>query len=584
MDCKKVAKRRFPALLAFATVFCLVLCIQYSFADEAETAPYIQDLSVIDEYNADYGYASASSVGSTLTLSQKGGSIKVSGIAWWDDGSYAVSPSQVTYSIIGATGIANVSTSGVVTAIADGSTMLRVSVVSDTLDGLPINLDIPVVVQGQAERYVESICIIDADGSELLSYPLEGEKEKLSAQFYAMVTVCDPSSGSHTVYDTRSGLLSQQASDLSDLSWYASDSQLATLSDSGQFAPREYGTVSVFAMSRGGLGGATVTSPGVTVTTNNPDGVDESHPQYSLTVTVCYEADPEYTEEIVYSQGDLEALGTFSASYTLAADTPIQSRGYGVYLRNVVSDAAGLDIMQDMAAVRSVSFSGYDGANTTMSAESLFATRYYYPNYDAGGSTAGALAVEPMLAFSSNWKKASDGALTSDDMTNATQFRLLIGSNKSGQSMTGYSIKWINAMTITLVGAPPVEEDGPQEEKPIEDPSGGAGGGDQGDGSGGEQGSSAESGSSGDMAVGEGSDALESSDGETGEGSGGGERSIYQMMNALQSDVDIEYPENPFSPFVLPFGLGTVAAGGVESFLWFRRQKAPLGDKKEKER
>ena len=51
---------------------------------------------------------------------------------------------------------------------------------------------------------------------------------------------------------------------------------------------------------------------------------------------------------------------------------------------------------------------------------------------------------------------------------------------------------------------------------------------------------------------------------------------VYQVMNPNPSDVDTIEFENPFAPFVIPFAVGTAAAGGVQMGVRYRRQKLPL--------
>ena len=47
-------------------------------------------------------------------------------------------------------------------------------------------------------------------------------------------------------------------------------------------------------------------------------------------------------------------------------------------------------------------------------------------------------------------------------------------------------------------------------------------------------------------------------------------------MNPNPSDDDTIDFENPFAPFVIPFAVGTAAAGGVQMGVRYRRQKLPL--------
>lgn len=578
----------------------MLLCwpAAYASADEEEggsgpTGPapsaYIDDLSVVDDTSNEYGYFSNPSSVRPISIAQKGGSVNLKAIAWWNDGNYEVSPPQVTFEIIGASGVVSL-TGTTLTALGDGDVTLRARVNSDTADGVPFYLDIPVSVTGQAQRFINSIVLLDENDNVVDAAPLEEALEKAIVQFHAQVGVVDPSTGELEFYDTRNGRLSVQAPDLSDIVWAVTDSQLASVSEDGAYRPRVYGTCGVFAYSYAGVGGTLVTSNTVTIDARDPNGYSEAHTQTQIEVTVRYEAAPDYVATKTYTVSDMEALPTFNCMYTLTgmSGQGAFAAGYGVSLRDFVIDAAELNPEQGVDAVSTITFYGCDGANAELTKGFLFDTpRYHFPNYDLNGSTAGAVSVEPMLAFTSNWRTLSTGA-TWDDMVNNTQFRLLFGSTASGQSVTSYSIKWINAITITLSGGPqtgdpdepPADDESPAQIEGSEKVGGGSGGVGEGTGSG--EGSSGEGpgepGIAGGIKIGN-VEALGDGDSHgvgDSEGVGNGkEWSIYQVMNPYESDIDIDYPDNPLLPYAAPLALLCFVAGGTQAWWWFRRQARP---------
>ena len=231
---------------------------------------------------------------------------------------------------------------------------------------------------------------------------------------------------------------------------------------------------------------------------------------------------------------------------------------------------ANLDGIKEFRFVTADTPVGSSDFGTAVSYSMLFGSiRYYFPQYDAGGNVQEGIPVSPMLAVQSNfrWYKYGDSIEPDySDMNDNACFRLLFGATGSGQITSNAQVYWINTIKVVLAGAPPVQ---PKIGTNTGDGTGqGGSGGGEGGGDGGSTGTDV-----GD-ATGLGGGSAAISDG--GGGTTGGSWQVYQVMNPNPSDVDTIDFENPFAPFVIPFAVGTAAAGGVQMGVRYRRQKLPL--------
>ncbi len=560
-------------------------------SDQAPTH-YVDDISVtllMNEREVTLGYASSGDEPDPIELTKQGQTGDLYGIAWWNDDTYERNPTGMEFHS-SDDAIVTVDRDGKIIARGDGEAEITVSMTKNTLTGDPIELVVPVYVSGQSGKTITGISIHSSAYATDDIYLDDTRKSEVHLQFYAVVTLEDGTSLS-----TEDGKLSAQDPDLEDLCWEVSDSQIAAVEPAtGEYRQREYGLVNVFACSSD----YRVMSNSISVTVEDPDGDSEAHTQDTLTVHIEYEEAPEGAitiEDKQYSRADLGALGTMTETYTLIGKSgAAQATGYGVSVRNLLVDACETAQADGLDAIASVQFlSGADRANYTASIDALFTTRYTYDpaSYVAGISTI-VKSVEPMLAFESNWLSVYSVVEGKDKgLSDATQFRLLMGSASFSDSTSGYSIKWINRINVTLKGSAPVnpdngddpnnnpDADNKNEDKKT-DPSQQnqviANGGTGGAGTGG-SGSSGAGDGIGIAGIGSGVGDQRGSGVQSNEvGTGQGAYSIYQIMNPYTTNLDIQYAQNPFKPFVVPVCLAAFVAGLVQLSFWYARQRRPL--------
>lgn len=506
--------------------------------------------------------------------------------------------------------VATVDTRGLLTAVGDGT----VTVTCTTLDyGAPVTAQLVINVYGQSGPYVEEVTIVREDGSPqgeetVVFKELSGSQ---SQYLYAKVVYDDG-----TVKDTSKG------DAVTGLTWSTSDAEVAYVGEtSGQVLPRMDGSVTITATVPGGKTGAKTAYAFVLVDTGQFP--EDNIPQDHVTVTVEYQDDPtgSVVKEETFTPGSLAALGSTQVRYTqVRSNGSYQTVAAEGVLLTTILQHLGID-GNDVYAFRFDSFDSY--AQNQMTASALIGSNgYYFPNFDLGFSTNGAVAAPAMLAISSK-RVENTPEIDFSNLSDGTRFRLCVGSTSSTDQAANRSIKYINGMHIILSGAPPTNPGTGG------DPGGGGGGGD-GDGTGGGDGSGSgtgtgsgsgsgdgtggggagggegdaglsgigtaegsaigsgdgdgamEGGSSGDGATndaggeageGAGGEATDGSSGES-DGNGEGRWQVFEMMRKMNSDVeDVEF-SNPLEPLVLPGALAVAAAGGGWTYRRFRRELA----------
>lgn len=559
---------------------------------------YVDDVAIFyHQTNTCLGYATSPYL-EIAHVSTKGGTIQFDSVVYWSDWTNEPGTRLVTWSTSDPS-LATVTSAGVLTAIADGRVEVRATVNSNTVSGSSLVAKAYVDISGQSDaRYVTSVRIADPEGNDIGSaaYVLEADIATAQAQFHALVDVMDPVTGQTQTYSTKNGSISSQTGDIADVHWYAGDSAMAAVDETqGLFRPLVYGIVTLYVSSNAGFGNATVTGS-ATVNTKDPEGgivKDGYHPQASLTVKAYYELyqptnmqgdDERFVINKTYSVEEMESMGTITQSYTaLGGGSYYTMTGRGVPLSTVLANA-GVNV----AGIKQLAFGTADHIDRPVSYEYIFGeNRYYYPNVDIG-SYAGAQQVYPILALESNEVKNAS-ADPNYDMSEGTRFRLLFGSAPAGGT-SQYQIKWIHTLYVVLEGGPAVA--------PGDGEGGGGGASGGGDGSGGSAGDGSGAGVSGigagaGLAEGTqgGADAAslgdtEAAEGESGgsagdasgtESSGGhiasGKFSVFQVMNRNDSETERTIDvDNPFKRYAFPLGAAVLALGGMESFVWYRRQ------------
>ena len=530
------------------------------------------------------------------------------------------------------TSIATVTPDGLVRPQGKNGQVTVTATVADprVYQGAAPTASVTILFDGQEGKYVKQVEILDESGNnigEMWGGVTVYEEENAFHQLHARVTWVSVVDGTETVQVTGAGDDYSAGNVDTTLTWNVSASSAFSINeDTGRLRCGSYsGNAYVTCTAVGGLGGALVSdSANVQLDT----GVYEYNPADSLALKVVWEERPdEVVKEATYSYADLLGmLPTYHANATVVSGTRfgvISADGF------LFKDVVNLVAVDD-ADVLQYRFQTADGYDNPISYRYLFESgnRYYFPNYELGGSRAEGEIVPPLLAYQSSFEWNRSEVNPNAALDEGTRFRLVFGCLGSGDANTSYQIYYINGITVVLKGGPSA--------------GGGGGGGSDGQGgsSGTERGDSGNSGSDGT----EGGAADEPSQGKSGNSaasgngtSGAGARSgqagasahansgtsrgdtgsqqraaeagqpaaanretsgekadeaaktsesgaagsdigsakrwrVYQMMNKTNSDVPDWDDENPMSPFAAPVALGTFAIGVGATGLNFRRR------------
>jgi hypothetical protein len=382
------------------------------------------------------------------------------------------------------------------------------------------------------------------------------------------------------VEDTRTDTIT------STISWSIGGSTVpATINETtGRLRTTNYsGNAYVVCSVTGGVDGAIITDRArIQVNT----GQYAYNPASSLTLKVVYEELPDrVVQEHTYSVAELTGrLPMETHNYTILAGLRFGCiRAQGFLFKDVML-LEGIDL-SDVYQLRFTTADGYD--NPVSYSYLYGGTRYYYPNYDLGGSQAERVPVPPLLATASNieWNRSEvDPTLPMDE---GTRFRLVFGPMSPGETNSSYQIYYINAITIVLNGAPPVDlgdGDGPKDGPGDGTGTGGGGGGANGETGSGVSGTGS-GGAEGNENVGEGRqgkgglrtplvDRLGAGSAGTLSEENGASRGwrVYEMMAIQHSLVAPLEIENPLSPYALPIASLAAVAGAVYTYVGFRRR------------
>ena len=538
------------------------------------------------------------------TITAKGGQIEFDNVVFWSpSGDQNRNYAYVDWTSSNPEIAYFNANSGTLVARGNGDTVIRATVTSGTQNA--VFAETVVHVYGQDDdKYVQAIRILAPDGSNITDgiYELKESLQTSQAQFMAEVDVLDNATGSVDTVLVNGNRLSSIVPGLGDLKWGVGDPNLASvIEETGLYRPSKYGMVALWVQSAAGVANSMVTASTI-VSSIDPDATEQEdgyHPQDSLTVKAYYEeyapseyGDQAYVINKTYSVGDMQALGLYTMTYTAIGNGGkdfYTMRGTGTPFSTVLRDA-GINL----DGVRQFAFQTADwptGENRPVTPDFVFADRYYYPEFYAG-SFANAQQVFPILAVESNQIRNS-GDVDKIPMTESTRFRLLFGSTPAG-GVTSYQIKWINTVIVKLVGAPPSKDDNEEGGGGNQNPEGSG----SGDGGAGGSGGGTNAGQGEGSAVGAGAVGGEQQGGSGGANDAGSQNTsnatggvlgadagsqnvaynVYEVLNKDASEVDTPFvPGNPWKPIVIPLGCLALAAGCVESFMWFRFQTAATG-------
>jgi hypothetical protein len=550
-----------------------------------EAGPDGEKHYVGEDYDPDY---------KVITIEQKGRTVKLNGYYTTNLGKGALFETANKSNNLGEIlldwkssdeRVATVSPNGLITPGANGTVTITATVRDAAkYQGTAPSKSIEVILDGQEGEYVSEVAIIDEAGNDIGEK--WGEVKKFTEKnsyfnFYALVTWVDADGTVIRVEDTRTGEVS------SSIEWAIAHAggngsdTLATINENtGRFRTTEVqGDGFVFCSVTGGVGSRKTTD---TVRFLIDFGEPAYNPSESLTLKVVYEMYPDkVVQEHSYSFGELLGrLATQDHFYTMIGGS--HSSGYAtIHARGFLfKDVLALEGVK-LDEIRALGFGlsdNHDYGDPVSYSYLYDEPRYYFPNWDIGGSQAEAVVVPPILAYSSlevGGKSEIDGSLP---LSSNTRFRLVFGPRMAAETNSSKQLYYIHTITIVLKGAPPISPGGDGNE------TGGGGGGNKDTGSGvagsgaaGEDGSDSGRGNERPAAGGVDNDATN----ETGEGAagalsteGGEARSwhVFEMMSKAQSTVAELDLDSPYLVLAGPVALTTVLAGIGFTYGGFRRR------------
>lgn len=538
---------------------------------------------------------------STKQISASGGRLRICAVATLNDGSSV--PEYMSDDWAELAGVdegfeytwdgdaITVSPTGVVTALKDGVTKVTATPKNEDLKYLTSTIEIETLNQGEGFIVIK-VRIVNAKGKAYGDDAIKLTSENSSSKLYCSITYKSKTSGDTRVvsnYPSAPASEKPQNGDLGSLSWTLSDSQYASVSKNSS------GVASVKGLAAGVIfircsitGGDASKSTGmgkgvvfdkVTLNIDNGKTINSGNPAKQLTVNVVYEKDlDKIALTKTYTKKQFAALGAVKRTYTLTrnAGKYATDKAYGVPIATLL---AKLKI--DVDDIRYFTLKANDGANPgKISAKWLLKqTRYYFPNYDLGGSKQEAKQVPSMLALEDSW---SDNSTETGTMNSGTCFRLVFGSATSNDGATDKSIKFINTFTIVLAGAAPSEHG--KEKK--EQPSGGGGSGKgQGNGTGDGNGSDSGDGSGkGDANGTQGGGSVGKAENANNKGDVDNSNkkveslvnenawSIRQMMNKNNSAVSVVYEDPNLIPAAIAITIAVLIGAGLARYFVFKRR------------
>lgn len=550
------------------------------------TVPYLTDFEVHVE-----GYAPA-------YISEKGTTLQLEIYVTWSDTSVDYPPPnmQLRYSSSDPS-VATVSSSGVVSPLADGIVTVTVTGTTDipVAGDLSLSDSIDIEVVGQNDgAYVTQVDICDEAGNPYpddFSLTFTEQGTTAAQKLFAVVTFSD---GTHAYTADGSA---------TTVTWLAVPSDIVQM-NSGEASPKDGGRVwaiqdgndgacEILVMASGGMGGA-VFSDAVSVFVDTGDVTPSGHmPADSLTIKTYYEDDPfietdPYSQEWVISLGEFNSMANHYETYTHLT----RNNGYGTDTARGVLFAELLNqyglYEDDIAKIGFKTNDNAQGQLGWQSAAFFFSTaRYYYPNYYNGGNTDGAIAAPTMIAVADNWVKGTQYRESCEPNYNGlgspndNRFRLVLGSLGPSTRTASSSLYNINSIIVVLSGAPPVGGKGGDGGTGTGDGTGGGSGTGTGTGVGEGTGQGSEfgtgGGGGGDSAATSGQDSSGDGTGAGAEANGGEEGGhrwqVWEMMSNAKTEIVIPEKGNPLAPVAAGGSVLMVLVGGIKMGLWYRREK-----------
>ena len=561
---------------ASAVVLTYISQSNKSYAAESE----LKSIS-LKAYPIDQNESWDTSQKATKQISTRGGQLRIDVCATWAGGT-DIWEHEITkwqnkggledgflYTIKSGKDNVKVNSQGLVTALKDGTAEIEVVPNKEEYSEISAKITFTIYNQSQGMR-VEKLQIVDKDGNVYGDDALVLDKSKTYEYLYVSVKYKDPDSGETKTYSSYPNApASQKPKDgaFDTLTWTVGDTTYASVSSSkGSGKALVKAVANAVTQVRATITGGDASKNNgtvkdtITLKISNGKQVDGNSPASKLKVNVCYEKDPDkIISSTTYTKAQFEALGAITQLYTLTQSSGkyVTDKAYGVPIATLLQK-----MKIDTNDVKYFQMSANDGANPgKITAKWLLkTTRYYYPNYDLGGSKQDKQQVPSMLALKDSW---NTNTTETAELNDGTCFRLVFGSASAADSATDKSIKFINTFTIVMAGSAPSSH-GDDNGKGGGGGSGGSGGsaGNAGNGAGAGGGNSNGIGKTDGSGVGA---NMEKMDSDT-------QWRIYQMMNKSNSNVVPIYEDNPLNYVFVPALVLLLLLAGAERYLSFRRK------------
>lgn len=341
---------------------------------------------------------------------------------------------------------------GTVIPKKDGTTMVTCTPFNKQR-GIPkVPTVITVKLSGITGAYITDMAIVNSKGQQFPDNTVKFKARTKSdyAQLYVLAKYSDGK-----LVNTAKG------DKLEGIEWVADNADIASVDSSGCVRPTNVDGVTLVHAQIKGAGKFGNTADGyVRFITDTGKAKEAYMPQSHISITARFAQDPDHNivKAMTLSVGDIEALGCERHSYTQLTRNGnyLVLVGEGPRLERVLAHT-GI-AMKD---IETLTFIAADGARRTGAVSAFTRTGYYFPWFFMGHATNHAQPAPTIIAVRSQNKKNAE----KDDvgtLSEATRFRLCLGSQSDTDITAPWSLKWINGIDIMLKGKPPA----PKKPKP----------------------------------------------------------------------------------------------------------------------
>lgn len=370
----------------------------------------------------------------------------------WSDGIYRPSDTKgykvvLTYKVADPS-IVEILQDGTVIPKKDGTTTVTCTPFNKQRGILKVPTVITVKLSGITGAYITDMAIVNSKGEQFPDNTVKFKARTKSdyAQLYVLAKYSDGK-----LVNTAKG------DKLEGIEWVADNADIASVDSSGCVRPTNVDGVTLIHAKIKGAGEFGNTADGyVRFITDTGKSKEAYMPQNHISITARFAQDPDQNvvKSMTLSVSDIEALGCERHSYTQLTrnGSYLVLVGEGPRLERVLAHT-GI-AMKD---IQTLTFVAADGARRTGAVSAFTRTGYYFPWFFMGHATNHAQPVPTIIAVRSQNKKNAEN----DDvgaLSEATRFRLCLGSQSDTDITAPWSLKWINGIEITLNGKPPARK------------------------------------------------------------------------------------------------------------------------------